>query len=226
MKKYGKTIGLIIVIVIASIVWLLHTKAKSPEKLFKKTIKNYNQEISKTSEKISLNNYIPKLRYIADKRPKSKWADDAQRVLAELLINYPEESIFEYRKFIKNFPDSVIEEWTIENTIFFPKFINKIPPVVEAQSQIAFTYYRRLENHQKAIEESQKVIDFFPDITPANRDAFGLVVTHYHTIAKSYKALGDLKKAEETYQTIIDRFPNTKAAQIAQDRIKELKSQL
>lgn len=224
MKKYGKTIGLITAIVIASIVWLLHTKAKSPEKLFKKTIRNYNQEISKTSEKMLVNNYISKLRYIADKHPESKWADDAQRVLAELLINYPEESIFEYRRFIKNFPNSVIERWTIENTIFFPKFINKIPPVIEAQLQIAFTYYRNLKNYQKAIEEAQKVIDFFPDITPADKDAFGLVVTHYHFIAKSYKALGDLKKAEETYQTIIDRFPNTKAAQTAQKKIKELKS--
>lgn len=224
MKKYGKIVGLTIAIGIVGIIWLLHTKAKSPEKLFKETVRNYNQEISKTSEKISLNNYIPKLHYIVDNYPKSKWADDAQRVLAELLINYPEESIFEYRKFIKNFPDSIIEEWTIENTIFFPKFINKIPPVVEAQSQIAFTYYRNVKNCQEAIEESQKVIDFFPDVTSADKDAFGLVVTHYHIIAKSYKELGNVKKAEETYQIIINRFPNTKAAQIAQDKIKELKS--
>ncbi|MCG2677660.1 tetratricopeptide repeat protein, partial [bacterium] len=77
--------------------------------------------------------------------------------------------------------------------------------------------------YQKAIEESQKAIDAFPNVKPSDKGTFGLVVVCYHTIAKSYKALEDLKKAEETYQTIIDRFPNTKVAQIAHERIRELR---
>ncbi len=155
----------------------------------------------------------------------SIWADDAQWLLAILYMGADsKKAINEYQKIIEKFPNAKWEEWTLKNSpvVFISK---QASAATVAQSQIALIYYQDLKKYNQAIEESQKLIDTFPNVVP-NKGAFTYVVMSYHVIAKSYKALGDVKKTEETYQTIIDRFPNTKVAQIAQDRIKELKSQL
>ncbi len=222
MKKLGKIIGLILLVIII-IGIALFKLGTSPENFFKATINEINQE---SSEEIPVGHFIAKLHYIADKYPKSIWADDAQRILAGLYIGWdPEKAIDEKKKIIEKFPDAKWEEWTLKNSpvpIYFPV---DFPADALAQFEIAFTYYNNLKNYQKAIEESQKAIDAYPNVTPSDKGMFSNVVICYHTIAKSYEALGNIKKAEETYQIIIDRFPGTKAAQIAQDRIKELKSQ-
>ena len=223
MKKSVKIIGLILlVIIIISIA--LFKYGTSPENVFKATINRLNH---KSGKELPADYFIERLRYIVDTHPESIWADDAQRIIADLYSgwNY-EKAIEEKRKIIAEFPDAKWEEWTLKNSfnlaIFRPL---DFPADALAQFEIVFIYYYRLKDYQKAIEEGQKAIAAFPDVKPSDKGTFGQVVVCYHTIAKSYKALGDLKKAEETYQTIIDRFPNTKAARIAQDRIKELKSQ-
>ena len=87
-----------------------------------------------------------------------------------------------------------------------------------------FVYFSNLKDYKKVIEESQKIINTYSNVTSADKEIFSFVILRYHTIAKSYKELGDLLKAEETYQIIINRFPGTKAAQRAQKKIEELRS--
>ena len=224
MKKLGKIFGLaLLLLILLGIGLFIQARMRAPEKLFKETINKMNQQSSK---EIPADYFITKLHYIVDKYPNSKWADDAQRILADLYTGWDDEKVIEEkRKIIEKFPDAKWEEWTIKNspTPIYRPF--DFPADALAQFEIAFIYYRDLKNYQKAIEKSQKAIDAFPNVIPSDKGTFSNVVVCYHTIAKSYIALGDLKKAEETYQTIIDRFPGTKAAQIAQDKIKELKSQ-
>ncbi len=227
MKKSVKIIGLTLLVVVIGI--FLY-RLGSPERVFKATMNEFNSELSGESRAKDVGYSISRLHYVADNHPESIWADDAQRILADLYIGIskPEKAMNEYQKIIEKFPDSKIEEWTLKNCTFatFLKWINKIPAADEARVQIAFIYHTNLKDYRKAIEESQKAIDVFPDVTPSDKGAFSNVVVCYNIIAKSYQKLGDVKKAEESYQTIIDRFPGTKAAQRAQDKIKELKSQL
>ncbi len=235
MKKSGKIIGLILlVLILLGIGLFIQTRIRAPEKLFKATINEINNEISEESSEKNVGYFISRLRYIVDNYPKSRWADDAQRILADLYTGWDyEKAIEEKRKIIKKFPDAKWEEWTLKNSpvpIYYfggpKKKTAQYPADALAQFEIAFIYYRDLKNYQKAIEESQKAIDAFPNVKPSDKGTFSHVIVCYHTIAKSYKALGDSEKAEETYQTIIDRFPGTKVAQIAQKKIEELKSQL
>lgn len=216
---------MLIVVVIVLVVGLLWQRnIRLPEKLFKATINEMNQESSK---EVPVGHFISKLRYVADNYPASKWADDAQRILADLYIGWdPEKAMNEYQKIIEKFPSSKIEEWTLKNCTFatFLKWINKISSADEARTQIALIYLSNLKDYKKAIEESQKIISTYSNVTSADKEILGFVTWHYNIIAKSYKELGDLKKAEEAYQTIINRFPDTEAAQIAQDKIKELRS--
>jgi outer membrane protein assembly factor BamD (BamD/ComL family) len=125
----------------------------------------------------------------------------AQWNIADIYDNikkdYPQ-ALIEYNKVIDNYPQ---DKWAHVAILNIDRRCSK------------------LNDYIPAIEACQKLLKTRTNITPKE------VVIYYRIIAKSYKELGDLKKAEETYQTIIDRFPNTKAAQIAQEKIEELKSQ-
>ena len=228
MKKSVKIIGLILLVIIVIIIMGIFFYVQgSPENVFKATMNEFNSELSGESRAKDVGYTISRLRYVADKHPKSRWADDAQRIIADLSIGLgPEKVMNEYQTIIEKFPDSKIEEWTLKNCTFtsFLKWIDKISSADEAQAQIALIYLVNLKDYKKAIEESQKIINTYSNVTSADKDILGFVAFQYNTIAVSYKKLGDLKKAEETYQTIIDRFPGTKAAQRAQKKIEELKS--
>ena len=153
-----------------------------PEKLYKETINEFNREFgnwkditsyhpSGTPDRIysgisdseireersglTIDYFIVRLRYIADKHPESRWADDAQMVLASYLAAFPKLSIIEYIKLTEKFPDAKVEEWTMKNCMFFPPRDREIPATILAQAQIAFIYYRDLKNYKKAIEESR-----------------------------------------------------------------------
>ena len=227
MKRPLKIISLaLLVIVVLIVLGIFFYVQGSPENVFKATMNEFNSELSGESRAKDVGYTISRLRYVADKHPESRWADDAQRIIADLSIGLgPEKVMNEYQKIIEKFPNSKIEEWTLENCTFtsFLKWIDRIPAADEAQAQIALIYLVNLKDYKKAIEESQKIISTYSNVTSADKDILGFVAFQYNTIAVSYKKLGDLKKAEEAYQTIIDRFPGTKAARIAQERIKKLR---
>ena len=228
MNKPFKITSILIVMVIVLIIGLFWQRSiKVPEKLFKITINEINNELSEPSKK-DIGYFISRLHYVADNYPKSIWADDAQRILADLYSGFdPERAIDEYQKIITQFPDSKIEEWTLKNCPPFVTFlsgINKMPAAAESQAQIAGMYYLVLKNYQKAIEESQKVIDFFPDVVPSDGAIFRLVTFSYHRIAKSYEKLGETEKAIKTYQSVLDKFPDAEVTKIIRTKIEELKS--
>ena len=229
MNRPLKIASMLIVVVIVLIMGLLWQRGiRAPEKLFKTTINEINNELSKKSSKKDVSYFISRLRYIAGNYPESIWADDAQRILADLYRGFDsEKAINEYQKIIKKFPNSKIEEWTLKNCTFatFLKYINEIPATVEAQSQIADTYFQGLKNYQKTIEEAQKIIDTYPDVTPSDKPIFRLVIFRYDQIARSYEKLGEIEKAIKTYQGVLDRFPDADVTKIIRTKIEELKPQ-
>ena len=230
MNRPLKITSALIVMVVVFIIGLFwQGRRKVPEKLFKTTINEINNELKEPSKK-DIGYFISRLQYVVDNYPKSIWADDAQRIMADLYSGFdPERAIDEYQKIIEKFPDSKIEEWTLKNCppfVTFLSVINKIPAGAESQALIADIYYIVLKNYPKAIEEYQKVIDFVPDVGPSDGAIFRLVILFsYHQIAKSYEKLGEIEKAIKTYQSVLDRFPDAEVTKIIRTKIEELKSQ-
>ena len=224
-KRWKVSITIVLVVLATSWSLLVWKRINTPEKLYKKTIKEINQEINrKQSSGLKLDYPISRLRIITEKYPKSKWADDAQYAIAEVLNLDPEEQIAEYRKFIEEFPNSRIEEWTFKNTIWTPTHINEVTPIVLAQFHISWIYQHRMQEYRKAIQEYQKVIEAYPNVTSSDGSIFRQVVLTYAQIAKCYKELRETEKAIKTYQSVLDRFPDAEVTKIIRIKIEELKS--
>lgn len=78
----------------------------------------------------------------------------------------------------------------------------------------AETFYKK-GNYSKAIGKYQEYVS-------ANPQGNLAAIAEYYT-AKSYIALGDMAKAQESFQKIMELYPKTSWADFSRDQLKKLK---
>ncbi len=146
-------------------------------------------------KKDALTVLLKKLNRLISTYPSSEWADDAQLLKAVLLDSDPERQIAEYQKFVKNYPDAKLEDWTINNGKFWcPSHIKEITPVRYAQSQIAFIYKDSLKDYAQAINEYSNLIESYEREPKLADIAIGELVLTYHYLKECYEELEETAK--------------------------------
>ena len=139
-----------------------------------------------------------------------EWIAKFHRSIANcyLKMGDPHRAIVELEKIINDY-DYIFDEsdWT-----------KKYDIIGETYGDIAWIYYKKLNDYKKAVEIHEKVINIFP----GNRMVFGRESTY---IGDVYRETGHIEKAKEKYNEVIADFGDTANANAARRWLKLLESQ-
>ena len=231
----------LVAIIIVALVWVV--ARKKPEIVEKpKTDKEYFEDgIKQTKSIFSLfsvgprpelsaeekeefqKNLIPTTNFaiatfqeLINKYPDSKWADDAQFLLADAYFfqGSSDKSIEAYRKVIINYPNGRLETYTEKALI---SALPKSNLCAQAQKRIADIYFKIKRNYAQGLIENFKVINAYPNDPMAVSAAIDIGL--YANESKDYEP------AIEAYQKLLKNRDN-KPKDIAffEKKIKELKT--
>jgi len=102
-----------------------------------------------------------KLKVFVDNNPDSLWADDAQFLLASLSVGSPKQEAFEYEYLLREYPDMLLEDWTM-NTLVFLAPSEGVPVDLLARLALAINYLQagEISKLQRLCDES---ITKYPD---------------------------------------------------------------
>lgn len=176
---------------------------------------------------------------IASEYPKSNWTDDALYMIGECLLKQKkyQEAINAYQKVINEYPktnvwggalDGLFRVYSAQGRYEealktferygLPEYqrLGK-EKAIQAQFDISKYYVIKLKNYKGSIYAFQRFVEKHPK--------HRLVAQAQYNIAECYKEIGNYSNAAAYYQEVINKFPDTESASLAEWRIKELRKE-